>query len=135
MRVRFLPIKDFDSRTNPAFSPTFVYNGRKERRCGWDEEMSGASARVSAFAWRDGERGGAARRLGGGLFHRQFGWNGFDAEPDACAEKGGLCVFLGELVRHEPRGAAGRSGDVRSIRRGLRLHRRQRGGGGHRFNR
>ena len=44
-------------------------------------------------------------------------------------------VFLGELVRHEPRGAAGRSGDVRSIRRGLRLHRRQRGGGGYRFDR
>lgn len=88
------------------FPPTFVYNGRKERRCGWDEEMGGASARVSAFARRDGERGGAARRPGGGLFHRQFGWNGFDAEPDACAEKGGLCVFLGELVRHEPRGAA-----------------------------
>lgn len=33
----------------------FVYNGRKERRCGWDEEMGGASARVSAFARRDGE--------------------------------------------------------------------------------
>ena len=65
------------------FPPTFVYNGRKERRCGWDEEMGGASACVSAFARRDGERGGADRRPGGGLFHRQFGWNGFDAEPDA----------------------------------------------------
>ena len=87
MRGRFLPVKNFDRRTNLEFSPTFVYNGRKERRCGWDEEMGGASARVSAFARRDGERGGADRRPGGGLFHRQFGWNGFDAEPDALRRK------------------------------------------------
>ena len=55
--------------------------------------MGGASARVSAFARRDGEHGGAARRLGGGLFHRQFGWNGFDAEPDACAKKAVYVYF------------------------------------------